>query len=320
MPIMTIGQLLEKGAATLGTTSQTPVLDSEVLLAFVLSKNKAFLYANKQKNVRKNRDKQYLLLIERRRKREPIAYLTHKKEFYSLPFYVDENVLIPRPETEQLVDLTYKEVKRIALRQFDGFDKLTAGKLTAQGKRMTKSGPRMVSIIDVGTGCGNIGITIIHKILEERLNKKAKFTIYLTDISGKALKIAKKNLKRILKKRNGIKVHFVKTDLLKGVNKKFDIIVSNPPYIPKKQIEYLEIGVRDFEPRVALDGGVGGVEVLKRLITESIEKLDGVLLFELHERHPLKVRLFLEENYPKWRVKFFKDCFGQWRFAVIKRR
>jgi len=294
---MTISQLLNKGFLVLEHKSQTPDLDSEVLLSFVLHKNKAYLISHRDIEVSTSQRNLFLKLVKKRSSGLPIAYLTHTKEFYGLPFYVNEEVLIPRPETEELVDLAFNQIIEVI-----------------------KGGEKALNIIDVGTGCGNIGITLIHNIIEQKLNAKTKFSFYLTDISGKALKIAKRNFKRLVKKHENIKVFFVKTDLLKGINKDFDIIISNPPYIPAKDLEYLAPGVRDFEPRVALDGGEGGLEVVKRLVSQSVDRLveEGVLLFEIHETHPNKVKFILNGKYKGWKASFFRDSFGEWRFTKIK--
>lgn len=294
---MTISQCLKKGFSALEHSSQTPKLDCEVLLSFILGKNKAYLISHAEEEISTLKVRKFSKLIQKRAKGMPITYLTGKKEFYSLPFFVDDSVLIPRPETEELVDLAFAELKRFV-----------------------KKGMRSLSIVDVGTGSGNIGITLIYKIIKQKLNAKTRFSFYLTDISGKALKIAKKNFRKLIKKHNNIKVHFVKADLLRGLKKKFDIIVSNPPYIPAEDIEYLDPGVRDFEPRVALDGGESGLGIVKRLIKQSVDRLvdGGVLLFELHETHPNKIKFLLNGKYKGWKASFYKDSFGEWRFCVIR--
>ncbi|MBN2016474.1 peptide chain release factor N(5)-glutamine methyltransferase [Candidatus Dojkabacteria bacterium] len=296
---MTISQLLQRGSKILSKKSHTPELDSEVLLAFALAKSKSYLLSHGEQSVSPAKTKKFLKLISKRLKREPIAYLANKKEFYGLDFYVDRDVLIPRPETEQLVDMAYDVIVSLF-----------------------KKGQKEIRIIDVGTGCGNIAIALIHKIIEQRLNKKVVFTIYLSDISGKALEIARKNYKKIIKDKDSFKVNFVKSDLLSGMGCCFDIIVSNPPYIPKRQIEYLEPNVRDFEPKVALDGGVGGIEIIKKLIFQSIDRLKegSVLIFEMHEKHPNEIKYYLEENFPEWKADFHKDCFGMWRFAKVSKQ
>ncbi|MDD3648037.1 MAG: peptide chain release factor N(5)-glutamine methyltransferase [Candidatus Dojkabacteria bacterium] len=315
---MTIKDLLRKGSEFLLHDSQTPELDSEILLSFALEKDKTYLYAHGDECVDSKHFAKYLGLLERRKKGEPIAYITNHKEFYELDFIIDENVLIPRPETEDLVDLVFGEIKKMA-------QKL---KPPAQGwsvclRRQTSGGKtQKLKIVDIGTGSGCIGTALIYKILRVKLDKIYSFEIFMTDISGKALEIAKKNYRKIIKKQSNPKVNFVKMDLLKGFKNKFDIIVSNLPYIPSEEIEFLEKDVRDFEPRVALNGGRGGIEIVKQLISQAVNKLEagGVLFIEMYEDHPNEVKYYLNENFPEWEVEFIKDSFGEWRFAKITKQ
>lgn len=296
---MTISQCVKKGVKILEPYSKTPLLDSEILLSHILRQNKAYLISRDDESITTQKEKEFFVLVNRRSRGVPIAYLICQKEFYSLPFYVSEAVLIPRPETEQLVDLALEVI----------FQKV----------RKLKKGGKL-SIIDVGTGSGNIGITLIYQVLKRNLNKKVDFMFYLTDISGKALNVARKNFERLIRNQDNIKVYFVKADLLKGFDKDIDVIVSNPPYIPRRKIEFLEDSVKDFEPTVALNGGIGGIEILNRLIRGALRRLkrDGVLLFEIFERHPNQIKFFLLEHFPWGKVKFLKDSFGEWRFCVIK--
>ncbi|MBU0975542.1 MAG: peptide chain release factor N(5)-glutamine methyltransferase [Patescibacteria group bacterium] len=298
---MTINDLLQKGGEILKHDSQTPDLDSEILLSFVLERDRAYLYTHREEPVKEKLKQKYYSLLERRKNGEPIAYITNTKEFYSLDFYVDKNVLIPRPETEDLVDLAFEEIQRLV--------------------KNVKSRAGSVRIVDVGTGSGCIGVTLIHKIIESGLNGKTGFDFYLIDISGKVLNVAKKNYIKLISDVKNVKVNFVKTDLLKGFKNKFDIIASNPPYIPSGKIDFLDRAVKDFEPRVALNGGRGGLVTIKRLINEAVKRLmpEGRFLFELLEEHPETVKLYLEENFPKYKVEFKKDSFGEWRFAVVSR-
>lgn len=297
---MTIYELIKKGCRSLEHTSQTPQLDCEILLSFVLGKDKVYLLVHGDEEISKSDSDNFAKLIDLRSKGTPIAYLTNIKEFYSLPFYVDKNVLIPRPETERLVDLAFNEIKRRI--------------------ELDKNLKRLI-IYDVGTGSGCIAISLIHKIQTDKLDQKIKFIFFLTDISGKALKVAKKNFKSIIKSCKNIDVNFIKADLLGNFKDKYDIIVSNPPYIPSEQIKCLDHTVRDFEPKAALDGGEEGIKIIEKLITQSVNRLskEGVLLFEMHEKHPDLIKLFLKQSFPDRNVEFKKDCFKMWRFAVVSR-
>jgi len=295
---MTIQKVLKAAYDQLSEESQSPQLDAELLLAHILKKNRSFLIAQTDKILSQKQVQRFRSLVARRSKGEPISYLIQKKEFYGLSFYVNSSVLIPRPETEQLVDLTMDAlIKRI------------------EGNK----NKRQFKITDIGTGSGNIGITIISQIIHHKLHKRYKFTLYLTDISGTALAIAKKNCTNLIKNHDNIKIHFVKTDLLKGLNTKFDIIVSNPPYIPQADIDGLMKDVRDFEPHVALNGGEKGLSIIRKIIGQGVPLLyrEGFILLEIHEQHPLRLRYYLKEAFPKGSITFHKDVFGEWRFALI---
>ena len=295
---MTISKLLQKGQEILKHDSQTPELDSEILLCFTLSTTKAHIYTYPEKNVHWKQEKKFLEFVNRRKKGAPIAYITKTKEFYSIPFYVDSNVLIPRPETEQLVDLALEEIRK-----------------------KLKKNKKSIRLIDVGTGCGNIGISIAHSTIKELRMKNEELRIVMADISQEALKIARKNYRRLIGETKNIEVSFVKADLLKGLKGCFDIIVSNPPYIPKGQIDLLDPSVKNFEPRLSLNGGRGGMVVIQRLIDDSLQRLceGGVLMFEMHEKHPNAIKYFVQEKYSEFKVKFEKDCFKSWRFSVISK-
>ncbi len=185
--------------------SQSPLLDAELLLAHVLKKPREFLYTYPEKKLTSAQYQNFKKLINKRAKYWPIAYLTGIKEFYGLDFIVNKDVLIPRPETEELVDL-------------------------AKGK----------IIVDVGTGCGNIAIAIAKKLPQSK--------VIATDISKKALDVARENAKK-----NKVKVEFYQGSMLEALPKKYynkiDLIVSNPPYLPKNQANKKSL---QHEPMVAL--------------------------------------------------------------------
>ena len=310
---VTISNLLNKAYKILEHVSQTPELDTEVVLAHVLDQDKAYLISHSEDDVDLEQEEEFIGLINRRAEGEPIAYLTGKKEFYGLDYFVNKHVLIPRPETEQLVELVFEEVRRKVLRHGSG--QAISDKLGA------KSNKREIRIIDVGTGSGNIGITLLNLIIKNKLNKKVKFVVYMTDISGKALRIAEKNYKNLIPKRANIKALFIKADLLKGFNSRFNIIVSNPPYIPSGQIDLLDKNVKDFEPHLALSGGELGMKFIRDLISQGTKRLakSGKLFIEIHEDLPERIKLYIEENFPNWTVVFEKDVFGEWRFAIISK-
>lgn len=190
-------------------------------------------------------------LVKRRVKREPVAYITGIKEFWSLPFQVSSGALIPRPETELLLEIA---LKRIPLLQH---------------------GPKGYLFLDLGTGCGALAICVAKEL------KGRKARILATDISLAALRIAIENASR-LGYRN--EISFILADLFPPVRKKeIDLVICNPPYIPTSQIQALEAEIKDFEPREAVDGGPDGLALIRRIIAISPTYLKpgGVLILEV---------------------------------------
>jgi len=300
---MNIGELLLHGKKLLQRGTKTPELESELLLAYVLQQPRAYLYAHREDTVLPSIERKFLQFVNRRKTGSPIAYILNEKEFYGLKFYVDERVLIPRPETETLVELVLEEVlKRLQIdRSFIG--------------------QKAFRIVDIGCGSGNIALTLMHLLKKKQLHEKHTFEIYLTDISGRALAVAKKNFGNLFLPTPNIRVHFVKTDLLKELLLEFDVIVSNAPYIPAEQIEYLDPTIRNFEPKVALDGGVGGLEIIIRLLEQVRDRLTayGSVFLEIYDDHPTKISLLLKERFPDMKAEFFRDEFGDWRFCKVSR-
>jgi release factor glutamine methyltransferase len=222
----------------------------------------------------------------------PVEYITGWAEFYGRNFMVNKNVLIPRIETEQLID---EAIKILTLKI-----------------GMTQT------IADIGAGCGCIGITLYLELVKSG----AKPTIYLSDVSGKALEVAEKNISRLTRaiegqshKRPGLL--WLKGDLMKSLPKglKFDLVVANLPYIPSARIPKLPESVKDFEPRLALDGGPDGLKLINKLIAQSQSRLrsNGVLLLEIDETHKIQ-DLKLPKNF---RAGIIRDQFGKKRFLRI---
>ena len=172
---------------------------------------------------------------------QPVEYLTHHVEFCGLDFYVDQSVLIPRIETEELVALAIHTAKEL-------YEKTN----------------KKLEIIDVGTGSGAITICVAKKLLE----LKVPFKIIATEVSQEALQITQKNAKNLVP---SAEVEFLECNLLTGITQKFDLIIANLPYIPSQRIEYLEASVKDFEPHVALDGGESGLTLIHTMIHQAKE-------------------------------------------------
>ena len=172
----------------------------------------------------------------------PVEYLTNHVDFCNLDFYVDQDVLIPRIETEELVDMAVK-----------------------QAEVVFKMVNRDLNIIDIGTGSGAIAICVSKRLLELNI----PFNFLATEVSKKALEIAKKNANNLVP---NAPISFKETNLLDGIDQKFDLIISNLPYIPAQRIDYLTQSVKDFEPHIALDGGNSGLVLIHKMIIQA-EKL-----------------------------------------------
>ncbi len=235
-------------------------LDSELLLSKTLNKKREEILINLDLEVCAKNLLKYKNLIVRRSQNEPIAYILKEKEFWSKTFFVNSDTLIPRPETELLVEkliTTFKEKK--------------------------------ISILDMGTGSGCILISLLSEL-------KSSKGIGI-DISKKALEIAKKNANR-----HGISnnIKFFNKPIDSEFNQKFDLIVSNPPYIISNEIKNLKEDVKKYEPRIALDGGNDGLDLIKKVIykTKYILKVKGMLALEIGNGQFNKVsKILIEKNF-----------------------
>ena len=236
-------------------------IDSEILLSSVLKKSKNHLLLNSSIKIDEDKIDTFNKLVERRKKREPIAYILKQKDFWKSTFYVDRNVLIPRPDTEILIEeILYNYSKN-----------------------------QKLSVLDIGTGSG----CIIISILKDRPNFKGT----AIDVCKNALNVAKYNAK-IHQLENRIK--FYKSSVDNFFKDKYDLVISNPPYINKFDLKYLERDVIGFEPSLALEGGIDGYTVLKKVIKKSsrLLKIGGKLVLEIGFDQKLKViKLLKKEKY-----------------------
>jgi release factor glutamine methyltransferase len=256
---MNISELINSGSKALKLNRiETHQLDSELVLSNLLKRQRENLLINLNQKVSENIVINFEKLIIRRANNEPLAYIFKNKEFWSKDFFVNRNTLIPRPETELLCENIIKIFKN-----------------------------KNPYILDMGTGSGCIILSILSEL------KKAKGLG--VDISSKAVEIAKNNsIKLGLNKR----VKFFRKSLENIHNCKFDLIVSNPPYIKTSDIKNLSDDVKRFEPKIALDGGKDGLDVIKKVIYKSttILKKLGLLALEIGSGQHYKVSQFLEKQ------------------------
>ena len=246
-------------------------LDSEILLSKVLNKTREEMLINlKQEVSPKNIDK-FLRLINKRSYNEPIAYILKEKEFWSKVFLINNSALIPRPETELLVEKVVKIFKK-----------------------------KDIFILDIGTGSGCIILSVLSEL------KKSRGVGI--DLSQKAIQIAKINAK---KHKLLNRVNFYRSSLSDIYNKKFDLIVSNPPYIMKKDLTNLQEDIKKFEPKLALDGGNDGLDVIKKVIykSKSLLKIKGMLALEIGSGQFKKVSNILQKN--KFIVRYLVKDYRQ---------
>ena len=242
---MNIQSAIKEGTIILKNSYiKTAKLDSEILLAKVLGSKREDIILNIQKNLDDDHLDHFKKLINERANRKPIAYLLNKKFFWNYEFYINENALIPRPDTEVIIN----EILRLA-------------------KNKNK-----INILDIGVGSGCILLTI----LKERKN------FYGTgiDISKKSLDISKINAKKLNVES---RVKFYKSDIDKFNKGKYDLVVSNPPYIKSCDLKYLEKDVINFEPKLALDGGSDGLLQIRKVINKTSEliKKNGKFYLEI---------------------------------------
>ena len=265
---MNLRDHLEQSAALLadGPHSDRARRDAETLLLHHIGKNKAWLIAHDDEEFAGCAAIGYAALVERRRRGEPIQYITGECEFYRMPFRVTADVLIPRPETEHLVEKVSHLIPKLDRRPKNP----GAPGLDSETWESTNVWPPR--ILDVGTGSGCIAISIAHDW--------GGAEITAVDISEPALEVAKWNATRL-----GFadQIRFLQGDLLAPVaNEQFEIIVSNPPYVPNTDRALIAVEVREHEPHVALFGGPDGLDIYRRLIPAAYDALvpGGYLAFE----------------------------------------
>lgn len=254
----TVRGLLKRGIDQLRTAQVSSyTLAAELLLLHATNRDRTWIYSHPEEVLPSAISDNFFALIRRRTNGEPTQHLTGKQEFWGLEFEVSPDVLIPRPETEHLVEVA---LDRLAVREVRaGRDPRLSGK--------------DISIVDIGTGSGCIAVALAKELPDA--------TIHATDISAKALTIAKRNAAR---HRFENRIRFSESNLLDALpTLTFDLVVSNPPYIGRRETDSLAIEVRDHEPKLALYGGEEGYELYADLILQAATRLKpgGLLVLEL---------------------------------------
>lgn len=264
-------------------------LDSTLILSKLLDKDKSYIYAFGDEEVSEDVGNTFIELMEKRKAGYPLQYILGEWEFMGLDFYLEEGVLIPRPETEILIEYIIEEINN----RYEGKD---------------------INILEIGIGSGAISLSIA--------NYCQNALLYGVDISPIAIKVGNINKER-LKLSN---VNFYLGDLFQGISElkmeeKFHIIVSNPPYIARDEIDTLQKEVKDHEPRIALDGGIDGLDFYRRITKESKIYLaeGGLLIYEIGYKQGEDVKAILEEEGFR-HIELLKDFQGLDRVVMGRRK
>ncbi|HKN59547.1 MAG TPA: peptide chain release factor N(5)-glutamine methyltransferase [Candidatus Acidoferrales bacterium] len=287
--VMDVRATLREGIARLRAAKvPSDALAAELLLMHALGRDRTWLYSYPETPLEPAATLKYFALIARRAAGEPTQYLTGKQEFWGLEFEVNPAVLIPRPETEHVIEVALERL----------------------GARGTAAPMR---IADVGTGSGCIAVALARELPQAEL--------FGTDISAAALEVAARNAAR-----HGVsdRIHFINCDLLSGVadsETQFDLIVSNPPYVARDDAGQLQREVREHEPAEALFGGPTGGEMYSRLIAEAgpLLRIGGILVLELGYNSAPHVSTLLTPHLGWNNVKIANDLAGIPRVIAAKR-
>ena len=257
---MIIRNALKEGQEKLQISNiESSLLDSEILISRAMRSDRKFIILNSDKEIKKENYNYYKKVISERAKGKPIAYLTGKKDFWKYEFSINENVLVPRPDTEIIVDKVLKIFKN-------------------------KS---KINFLDIGVGSGCILLSI--------LREKKNFMGTGIDLSKESLEICKINADKL-----GVKnrTKLIKSDIDNFVYGKYDLIISNPPYIKKLDLKYLDRDVTNFEPKLALDGGLDGLSEIRKVVNKSCEliKRKGKLILEIAFDQKYETKELLRKN------------------------
>ena len=279
-------------------------LAAELLLMHTLGRDRAWLYAHPEEALEPDAARKYFALIARRAAGEPTQYLTGKQEFWGMDFEVTPAVLIPRPETEHVVEVALERLGARGIRI-----RLDTGEPSAP-----------LRVADVGTGSGCLAVALAHELPHAK--------IFATDISAAALEVARRNAAR-----HGVadRIHFLQTNLLEALLASplatshsplsFDLIVSNPPYVARNEAAALPREVREHEPETALFGGPTGIEIYARLVEQAASLLrpQGILVLELGYGAADQVRSIVTAQRAWVNTSITKDLAGIPRVLATER-
>ncbi len=279
-----VGDLLTSISHLLRNISDTPRVEAELLLANILKKNRLWLYTHPEAEISHNDLNSLTKHVIRRMNHEPLAYILGEKYFWKYKFTVNKDTLIPRPETELIVE-----------------------EAISWHKKLKTTAPR---ILDLGTGSGNIAITLAKEI------KSA--LIYALDISKEAIKTAKHNADVL----NVSTVNFIVSNWFDSIdnNATFDIIVSNPPYITSEEMNVLSEDIKNFEPKRALTGGADGLVPLRKIISQinTHLKKPGIFLAEIGAAQgPTAKEIAIQHLGPSYQIDIVKDLSGLSRLLKV---
>ena len=280
----TLRQFLRNTQETLAAAGiPEPRLEPEIMLTNVLGLPRHRLYAVQDQELSAQAHEALAQFIERRLKREPLAYILGHREFYGIDLMVGPGVMVPRPETELLVERA----------------------MLVCMERMDKGQP---VVVDVGTGSGGIAINLALHL--------PRAWIFATDVSPAALEVAGANIR---KHKVGERITLVEGDLLAPVEGPVDVIVANLPYIPSYRLKELQAEVR-WEPPIALDGGPDGLDLIRRLLAQARGKLSrgGIVLLEIDPEHQAPLRQLAGDLYSGAAVSVERDMAGLDRIFVVE--
>ena len=279
---MKLKEAIEKGTIDLKVEDiESPKLKARMLMQFILNKPRQYMIVNDMQELSTQEEKEYFAGIQKLRNHIPIEHITHQKEFMKLNFFVNEDVLIPRQDTETLVEEVIDIAKKINAK----------------------------NILDLCTGSGAIAVSLAKYIEESKITA--------IDISKNAIEIAKKNA---INNKVENQIYLIQSDLFKKIKpQKFDMIVSNPPYIKKDILSTLEKHVQK-EPQIALDGGYDGLDFYRKIIKQSYQylKYKGYLCLEIGYDQKIDVIELLENEEKYSDIYCKKDGYGNDRIVIAR--